>query len=198
MILIWNLARLPFCTMIEIPWGKFPLVNGQEHAHRWLQYYADIGRAQNTIVAYGRALDDHLRILAKADTAPLVAGVDVVAAWIGDMLSRPNPHGPRRPTRRRGDSVRPDTKRTRHRHGLHSAHRPAREPPGGPSVTRPRPTENRAPRAAEQGELHAAFLLPFNQDSARMHVYSAESDGRHRSKRFTGPAGRASAQSDSA
>src|SRR5947208_911621 len=85
--LIWNLACLPFSTMIEIPWGKFPPVDGHEHARRWLQFYANIGRAQNTIVAYGRALDDHLRFLAEANTVPLVAGADVVAAWTGDMLS---------------------------------------------------------------------------------------------------------------
>ena len=33
-------------------------------------------------------------------------------------------------------------------------------------MTRPRPTEIWAPRAAEQGELHGASSLPFNQDSA--------------------------------
>lgn len=79
--------------MIEIPWDKFPLVEGHEHAHRWLQFYANIGRAPNTIVAYGRAVDDHLRFLTEAGTDPLVAGLDVVAAWIGDMLSRQNPRG---------------------------------------------------------------------------------------------------------
>jgi site-specific recombinase XerD len=79
--------------MIEIPWGKFPLVDGHEHAHRWLQFYANIGRAPNTVVAYGRAVDDHLRFLADAGIDPLDAGADIVAAWIGDMLSRPNPRG---------------------------------------------------------------------------------------------------------
>lgn len=79
--------------MIEIPWGKFPLVDEHEHAHWWLQFYANIGRAPNTVVAYGRAVDDHLRFLVDADTDPLIAGVDLVAAWIGDMLSRPNPRG---------------------------------------------------------------------------------------------------------
>lgn len=91
--LIWNLARLLFSAMIEIPWSKFPQVDGHQHAHRWLQFYANIGRAPNTIVAYGRAVDDHLRFLGEAGIDPLVAGLDVVAAWIGDMLSRPNPRG---------------------------------------------------------------------------------------------------------
>jgi site-specific recombinase XerD len=91
--LIWNLRSLRFLVMIEIPWSKFPLVDRHEHARRWLQFYANIGRAPNTIVAYGRAVDDHLDFLAEAGTDPLVAGLDVVAAWIGDMLSRPNPRG---------------------------------------------------------------------------------------------------------
>src|SRR6185369_1223294 len=41
-----------------------------------------------------------------------------------------------------------------------SAHRPARQPPGGPSVTRALPTESRTPRA---DDLHGAPWLPFNQ-----------------------------------
>ncbi len=52
--------------MIEIPWDKFPLVDGHEHAHRWLQFYANIGRAPNTIIAYGRAVDDIAHNLTRA------------------------------------------------------------------------------------------------------------------------------------
>ena len=79
--------------MIEVPWNKFSLVATHQHARRWLQFYANIGRAPNTITAYGRAMEDHLRFLDGAGTDPLDAGLDVVAAWIGDMLSRPNPRG---------------------------------------------------------------------------------------------------------
>jgi integrase/recombinase XerD len=46
--------------MTEVQWSHFPLVAAYEHAHRWLQFTAHLGRAQNTIEAYGRAVDDHL------------------------------------------------------------------------------------------------------------------------------------------
>src|SRR5262249_51347114 len=59
-----------------------------------------------------------------------------------------------------GQAQWPDTERTRQRHGLHSAHRPARPPPGGPSVTSALPTESWTPRAADP---HGAPWLPFNQ-----------------------------------
>jgi hypothetical protein len=59
--------------MIEIPWGKFPLVDGHEHAHRWLQFYANIGRAPNTIIAYGRAVDDHLPVANSPGSATTLA-----------------------------------------------------------------------------------------------------------------------------
>lgn len=35
------------------------MVAGHKHARRWLQFTANIGRAPNTIDAYGRALEDH-------------------------------------------------------------------------------------------------------------------------------------------
>ncbi|MGI5171445.1 hypothetical protein ACQEU3_44560 [Spirillospora sp. CA-253888] len=64
---------------------------GHEHARRWLQFTANIGRAPNTIEAYGRAVEDHLRFCVLVGADPLTVRADVVAAWIGDMHDRPNP-----------------------------------------------------------------------------------------------------------
>jgi len=50
---------------------------------------ANIGRASNTIDAYGGAVEDHLRFCAVEGTDPVLAGADTVAAWIWDMLDRP-------------------------------------------------------------------------------------------------------------
>ncbi|MFJ9753061.1 tyrosine-type recombinase/integrase [Streptomyces chartreusis] len=50
---------------------------------------ANIGRAPNTIDAYGRAVEDHLRFCAVDGIDPVLTGADTVAAWIGDMLDRP-------------------------------------------------------------------------------------------------------------
>lgn len=88
--LIWNLIFVGLSVMTTIDWDRFPQVAGDENARRWLQFTANVGRAPNTIEAYGRAVEDHLRFCAGADTDPLTVRADVVAAWIGDMRSRPN------------------------------------------------------------------------------------------------------------
>ncbi|KOV03329.1 hypothetical protein ADK91_17895 [Streptomyces sp. XY511] len=74
--------------MVDVPWGKFPTLAADQEARRWLQFMANIGRAPNTIDAYGRAVDDHLRFCAAEGTEPLYAKADTVAAWIGEMLER--------------------------------------------------------------------------------------------------------------
>ena len=93
--LIWNMAFVACGAMISVPWEKFPLVAEHEHARRWLQFTANIGRAPNTVLAYGWALEDHLRFCALVGADPLTLGADLVAAWIGDMFERPNPRAPR-------------------------------------------------------------------------------------------------------
>ncbi|WP_316765082.1 tyrosine-type recombinase/integrase [Streptomyces herbicida] len=60
-----------------------------------LQFTANIGRAPNTIDAYGRAVEDHLRSCAAEETDPLLARANTVAAWIRDMLDRPSKTPPR-------------------------------------------------------------------------------------------------------
>ncbi|AUY53878.1 site-specific integrase [Streptomyces sp. CB01881] len=77
--------------MVLVMWDRFPLLAEHEQARRWLQFTANIGRADNTIDAYGRAVEDHLRFCALVGADPLTIRADVVAAWIGDMLERPNP-----------------------------------------------------------------------------------------------------------
>lgn len=79
--------------MAPIPWGKFPTVAEHQVARRWLQFTANIGRAPNTIDAYGRAVEDHLRFCAAEATDPLMARGDTVAAWIRNMLDRPRTVG---------------------------------------------------------------------------------------------------------
>ena len=77
--------------MTLIIWDKFPLLAGHEHARRWLQFTANIGRAPNTVTAYGRAVEDHLRFCMLTGADPLTSRTDLVAAWIGDLRERPNP-----------------------------------------------------------------------------------------------------------
>jgi integrase len=88
---MWNLSWLRCQLMITVRWERYPLVDQHPEAHRWLQFLANIGRAANTIDAYGRAVEDHLRFCALAGVEPLTIRADVVAAWIGDMFERANP-----------------------------------------------------------------------------------------------------------
>ncbi|MFE2487260.1 tyrosine-type recombinase/integrase [Streptomyces mirabilis] len=83
--------------MAPIPWGKFPTLAEHQLARRWLQFMANIGRASNTIDAYGRAVENHLRFCAVEGTDPVLAGADTVAAWIGDMLDRPRQRSAKAP-----------------------------------------------------------------------------------------------------
>ncbi|MEU7189444.1 site-specific integrase [Streptomyces sp. NPDC045369] len=81
--------------MVDVPWGKFPTLAAGREARRWLQFLANIGRAPNTIDAYGRAVEGHLRFCAAEGAEPLDAKADTVAAWVGEMLER-TPVRPRR------------------------------------------------------------------------------------------------------
>ncbi|MEU6966087.1 tyrosine-type recombinase/integrase [Streptomyces chrestomyceticus] len=81
--------------MVDVPWGKFPTLAADREARRWLQFLANIGRAPNTIDAYGRAVEGHLRFCAAEGAKPLDAKADTVAAWVGEMLER-TPVRPRR------------------------------------------------------------------------------------------------------
>ena len=77
------------------PMVAFPLVAAHEHAHRWLQFTAHLGPAQNTVEAYGRALEDHLRFCGSVGADPLQLRADLIAAWIGKLHHRTNPHAAR-------------------------------------------------------------------------------------------------------
>jgi integrase/recombinase XerD len=79
--------------VITVEWNRYPLVEQHPEARRWLQFTANIGRAPNTVDAYGRAVEDHLTFCLTVSASPTTARADVVAAWIGDMHQRPNPRG---------------------------------------------------------------------------------------------------------
>jgi site-specific recombinase XerD len=91
--LMWNLSWLRCLLMITVRWERYPLVEQHPEARRWLQFMANIGRAANTVDAYGRAVDDHLAFCLIVGAEPDAVRPDVVAAWIGDMHQRPNPNG---------------------------------------------------------------------------------------------------------
>jgi integrase/recombinase XerD len=76
--------------MAEVPWPRFPYVAAHDPAHRWLQFTANLGRARNTVEAYGRAVEDHLRFCGSVGADPLTLRPDVIADWVSDLHARPN------------------------------------------------------------------------------------------------------------
>jgi integrase/recombinase XerD len=72
--------------MTEVCWRRFPLVTDYDNAHRWLQFAANIGRARNTIEAYGRALEDHLGFCKSVGADPLTLRVGLSNATIQQRI----------------------------------------------------------------------------------------------------------------
>src|SRR6185437_12761932 len=79
--------------MRKVLWQHLPLVASHGPARRWLQFTANLGRAGNTLEAYGRAVDDHLRFCGSVGADPLTLRPDVIADWIGDLHTRPSGFG---------------------------------------------------------------------------------------------------------
>lgn len=79
--------------MNEVRWERYPKVAQERHARSWLAMLANLGRAGNTIDAYGRALDDFFAFSARKGVEPTVAGREHLAGYVRDLLLRPNPRG---------------------------------------------------------------------------------------------------------
>ena len=79
--------------MNEVRWERYPKVAQERHARSWLAMLANLGRADNTIDAYDRALDDFLAFSARTGVEPTVAGREHLAGYVRDLLVRPNPRG---------------------------------------------------------------------------------------------------------
>jgi site-specific recombinase XerD len=77
--------------MAEVRWERYPQVAGHEAARTWLRITANLGRAANTIDAYGRALDDYLLFSSERQIDILSATRDHVAAYVNDLHSRSCP-----------------------------------------------------------------------------------------------------------
>ena len=73
---------------------RFLLVTRCESARAWLGVQAALGLAQNTLDAYGRALDDYLGYCDRASIDVHAAGRSQIAAYVRDLALRPNRRDP--------------------------------------------------------------------------------------------------------
>jgi integrase/recombinase XerD len=74
--------------MNSIDWLRYPLVAECFHARTWLTIQANLGLAQNTIEAYGRALEDYFVFSKAQSVTPAVATRVHIAAYVRDLASR--------------------------------------------------------------------------------------------------------------
>ncbi len=79
----------------EVRWTHYPQVSTVLPARTWLRIQANLGLAQNTIDAYGRALNDFLAFSAERQSDVVNANRDHISRWVRDLLSRPNRRSPK-------------------------------------------------------------------------------------------------------
>lgn len=76
-------------AVTTIRWDRFPLVQREPRAQAWLTIEADLGLAQNTVEAYGRAVEDFLGFLVRSNVPLITASRADIAAYVRDLSSRP-------------------------------------------------------------------------------------------------------------
>ena len=79
--------------MTQVRWERYPLVAQSAYARSWLSMQGNLGLAQNTVDAYGRALEDYLAFSTRASFSPEEASREHIARYVHDLSSRPNPRG---------------------------------------------------------------------------------------------------------
>jgi integrase/recombinase XerD len=80
--------------MTAIHWERYPQVATMPAAWTWLTIQGDLGLADATIEAYGRALQDYLTFCQAQRVAPETATRAHLAAYVRDLTTRPHRQGP--------------------------------------------------------------------------------------------------------
>ena len=70
----------------EVRWERYPLVAENVHSRAWLTWQCNRGLAANTLEAYGRGLERHLRFLAGKGLTIEQATRLEISAYIRDLL----------------------------------------------------------------------------------------------------------------
>ncbi len=79
----------------NVSWALFPRIAALPSAREWLQLQANRQLSPRTIEAYGRSLEDLLRFCEQQEPPLSVetATKGDLAAYVQDLVTRPNPHG---------------------------------------------------------------------------------------------------------
>jgi integrase/recombinase XerD len=79
--------------MSDFCWDRYPHLAQSTHGRTWLIIQVNLGLAQHTIDAYGRALEDYLAFSTRDGFSPESATREHIARYVHDLSSRPNPRG---------------------------------------------------------------------------------------------------------
>jgi integrase/recombinase XerD len=79
--------------MADIDWERYPQVAVVPTARAWLTLQCHLGLTAATVEAYGRALQDYLTFCADHHAHPETATREHIAAYVGDLTTRPHQRG---------------------------------------------------------------------------------------------------------
>lgn len=79
--------------MGDISWDRYPNLAQSQYGRAWLTIQMNLCLAQNTVDAYGRALEDFFSFSIRDGFSPERATREHIARYVHDLSSRPNPRG---------------------------------------------------------------------------------------------------------
>jgi site-specific recombinase XerD len=82
-------------TSDDVRWAEYPTVARATIPRAWLAWQANRQLAKHTIETYGRSLEDFLRFLDREEVRPEDTTRAHVAAYVRDLLTRPNLRQPK-------------------------------------------------------------------------------------------------------
>src|SRR5262245_11396148 len=74
--------------MTTITWTHLPRVGADVDGRAWLTLQEQLGLAPNTLLAYGRGLEDFFDFSDRAGVLPAAAARDHIAAFVHDLRTR--------------------------------------------------------------------------------------------------------------
>lgn len=88
MATLYAFTRKEF-NVTSIDWERYPQVGHHPQARLWLTIQANLGLAHNTVMAYGRGLEDYLRFCEVQRITSVQATREHIALYVHDMAHRP-------------------------------------------------------------------------------------------------------------
>src|SRR5215831_13124728 len=86
-------ALKTFDSTDAVPWSRYPAVEEQEHARKWIELQVLLGRARNTVDAYARGVQAFLVFCGQEKIDPIASTAGDIARYVHHLRERPSPYG---------------------------------------------------------------------------------------------------------